>query len=939
MGENQLLDLLRRELVTAVRDAAARTAGDLTALGPDPALAGTAFADRALAPVNPALNPVLAAFSLLTGENAQIRGWREDGATGLAYVVRADSAVAAVTIVPGGRLTLRAAGFGAGRTVRLPVGDGFELTLTATTEAGEAVVAFDTDGPPDLARLGGGDRIEFALARATPMDRIGVEGGPSVELGTVSAGGWFANGSRGGHLTIERGRVALAPGFLSGLLPIDLTFPLDLDLKVEPGAGLTLGGSPVLRTRVAGGKGRWLDLELGVAGTELAVSFRTAVDVQLPGSPVGVRADGIGLRLPVSLRPGTPLLPRGIEGVEPQGAAVTVDLPVVGAAGTLARVGDDLAGALAARVPPMSASAYGVLTPARDGRPLSLLVIMGATFPPPGVQIGLGFAISGLGGVVGINRRIDRDAMLRAVTDGTAAQLLFPHDPVGGGAAAVRALPAVFPPARGSVVAGPMFQISWGNGRIVTLSAAVLLESATQVRVTVLGKLTVALPDPQAPLVFLQATFAGIIDTAEPSVLFVASLAGSHIVGVPLSGDVLLLTRGGRDPEFVLSAGGFHPAFRPPRGAPPMRRLAMDLSPYPWIQLRCDAYFALTSNTMQLGAKLELAAEVAGCGLRGWFQFDALVQYSPFRFLADMSGGIALRALGRTLIGVSLALHLEGPAPYYAKGRGSIDLFFFDVSFDFEVGWGAPAPEPVANIDVGGELRRALADPAAWRSRGSAPAGVVLTERGRKDLSDARAADPFGAVTVTQRTVPLGIDIDRFNGVRVAPQRWTIVGGQFGAGAPARPVENRADFAPGQFRAAATDDEALTSPAFVPLPAGVDLFPAGRVDADRRAASLDWEESVLADDIPVPVRGPAGPAVDGQRVHVLISRMRSRHRAWWTPPPTQIVRLRSRPPAATAFRWSMTAGPEPDAVTELEMTQRIGGAGDLMTVEAWEVSR
>lgn len=33
-------------------------------------------------------------------------------------------------------------------------------------------------------------------------------------------------------------------------------------------------------------------------------------------------------------------------------------------------------------------------------RPLSLLVIIGAVFPLPGVQLGFGFAVTGIGGVV-----------------------------------------------------------------------------------------------------------------------------------------------------------------------------------------------------------------------------------------------------------------------------------------------------------------------------------------------------------------------------------------------------------------------------------------------------------------------------------------------------------------------------------------------------------
>jgi len=113
----------------------------------------------------------------------------------------------------------------------------------------------------------------------------------------------------------------------------------------------------------------------------------------------------------------------------PNGAGVALELPIITGSGALSLIngGPDIAGALAVRIPPMSASAFAVLSPARADTPLSFLAILGATFPPPGIQIGFGFAVSGVGGVVGVNRRIDREALIRAVSDGSVAQLLFSH--------------------------------------------------------------------------------------------------------------------------------------------------------------------------------------------------------------------------------------------------------------------------------------------------------------------------------------------------------------------------------------------------------------------------------------------------------------------------------------------------------------------------------
>ncbi|GGB92155.1 DUF6603 domain-containing protein [Cellulomonas carbonis] len=956
---DRLLELLAREWLSALHDAAARLTDRLATLGPDPAFDGTPFAGRVLARVDDLGGvPVLALVATLvggtpSGPHVAVHGWRDapapDSPRGLALVVASGGpAVLAVTVVPGEprAVVLRAGGLTGGTAAVVGLPSGATLQVSGTTSA-ELAAAVLGDGAPPTPAAAVGDRVEITLERAGPGPVWGLPGGPSVRLGAVSAQvtvAVTADGvARSADLALEGGEVLLAPGFLAALVPMDLTFPLDLDLRAAPGTGATLGGSPSLSARLPGpGAAPWLDVVVDVVdaadGPRAQVTLTTAVDVDLPAVPVHLRAEGLGLALALPLRPGpgfTPA-PDAVRGAEPTGAEVAVSVPVVSGAGVLRRRGADLVGALAVEIPPMSASAFAALTPAADGRPLSLLVIMGATFPPPGVQIGFGFAVMGLGGVIGINRRIDRDALLRAVADGSAAGLLFPADPVGAGERALEVLPAVFPASRGSVVAGPMFRLGWG-GQVVTLSVAVLVESGVDDRLTILGTIVVALPDPAAPIVLIRATFAGLIEPTVPSVTFLASLEGSHIVGAPLTGDIFLLTRGGPDPELVLSAGGFHPAFRVPAGVPVLRRLSLDLSPVPWIELRCEAYVAVTSTTLQLGARLELVAEVAGCGLRGWLAFDALLQLDPFRFVADVSGGLALRAFGRKLLGVQLALHLEGPAPYLARGRGSIDIFLFEVSLDFEVGWGRPAAPLTPAPDVGAALRAALADPAAWRSRGDPPRGVVLTDAAREALGAASVVDPYGSVTVQQTRVPLGVEIGRLDGRPVPTQRWDLVGARLRDGEPARTSPLRADFPPAHFLAPASDDEALATPAFLPLVSGATLTPEPATGAPLRPVDLSWEERVIVQDLPVPVRAGLGDVTGLDALSAVLVATSVDDGVWW-PEPEVVVEVVPAPPAVAVSTWSMATADVRPEQTVLEMEQALGGFGDLVAVEAWEVA-
>jgi hypothetical protein len=706
---------------------------------------------------------------------------------------------------------------------------------------------------------------------------------------------------------------------------------------------VSLGGSSELRTHLGGSDGGVdlvLDVGVGPAGVTVAAGVRTPLEVALPGVPVKIRFADLGLQVPYSFGPGGVLGFQAPAALDPTGVGVKLDLPVISGSGLLRHPpnSDGYAGGLSVKLPPLSATAFGVLNPPHGDEPLSLVALLSATFPPPGIQIGFGFAVTGLGGVVGINRRVDRNALLRAVTDGSAAALLFPTDPSRAADAVVGALGSIFPPARGSFVVGPMLQISWG-GRMVSAQVAVLTEASRQVRLTILGKIVVAMPDPEAPLILLQATFAGVIDPGEPSAVFVASLAGSHIVGLPLTGDLCLVTRGGGDPTFVLSAGGFHPAFSPPRGVPPMSRLGMDLSPNPLIDLRVEGYFALTTNTVQFGAKVELVAEVADCGLRGHLQFDALVQWSPYlAFIAEMSAGIAVEFAGEELAGIHLDLRLSGPTPWHVRGSGKIDLFLFDVSFPFEVEWGSPPPLPKAAPDVHAELVRALSAREAWtvhRSRQRVP--VTLSLPADDALSSGTLVDPNATLTARQRRVPLGLDIERLDRTPVARQRWDIVSGQLGRDRPtALGQEVTEQFAPGEYLPL-SDDEALGERSFKPFRAGAELQTGAKPRPVPRATSIDFIEDVVADDPPPVLVLP--PFVLIHEVELLLATT-LRHPRWWEPPPEKHrIAVLASAPVTVASGWALRArSGAPIAASLAVLRQQPAVRADATLVEQWELA-
>lgn len=977
-----MLQLLRSRLVALLDEArkAAEQAVQLeTLIAAGEPWTGTALEGRLLTAIesatstNPLTARVLEALAKLeevTGATAEggLFGWDPDptgGAEprGVAYALRIENdgsgrqlAAALALTAPGGvpRLSIVASGSIEDLSAELPLDENWTLRAGART-AGTLDVSIAAEGDPIVAPgTSDGDVARLDLSRKSSDD----DDEPGISLGAVelSAVTEIAPGGKPGltgRLAIHDGAVRLAPGDLSKILPALGPIPLDLDVGLDSARGVDVSGSTTLSAQLpvaasipgisAGPLDITLEPGVGTGGFSVQVGVAAGLAFELPGVPIELDLKGAGIELPFSLGDGEALGfdPSKLVPKPPTGAGVELALPVINGAGSVDRdPSGEYSGLLAVVLPPLSVNAFGLL----GLQPLSFLVILGATFPLPGIQIGFGFAITGLGGVVGVNRRVDRDALSRAVTDGTAASLLFPTDPSEDAERVMAALPGIFPPAPGRAIVGPMFQISWG-GRLLSASVALLLELPDPVRISILGKLLLAVPDPELPLVQIQVTFFGSVDPGEPSISFLASLSGSSIAGIPLTGDVFFLTRGGQDAEFVLSAGGFHPQFARPRGVPELARLGMDLSPAPFLDLRCAAYLAVTSNTVQFGARVDLVAEIADCGLRGHLAFDVLVQLQPLHFVADVSIGIAVEVFGETLAGIDLSLTLEGPAPWRARGRGSVDLFLFSASFDFDETWGQPPPTPLSTPDVARLLADAIRAPDAWKASPPDPAAspVQLTDAAAHALARGTVVHPHGSLRVHQRVVPLGITIERFNRLAVAPQRWDV-------GAPAlgqdRPVdatlEEREQFAPGQFLAL-TDAEQLSRPAFESFRVGLGFVAAGITDAKARPADIDYEVKVIATDTPAqPMQLDIGALLMPAQTVVAAG---IEHPLWWDQP-VEGVTVEASPTFAVADAWSFTQAPDiqPAGDTATEWHQAVAAVEEadphrrIGVVEAWEVA-
>lgn len=861
MDPRALWNEVTRQLSALAGDAAQQLAQQLPEMVPEPSVAGTVLDQRLLSVVDrlPPGNSLVELVREILGDldaasPVRLHGWqRAPGAPlGVALAVRHATGIAVLAVTPGGPVFDVVVTPGADVPVQRSAGPWTAATRVAAPTGWDAAVGPGLPAPAPagtatvtLTRSG---HLQAGLGTGPGLSVEGLEIRISATPTTPAAV----------EFELRDVRAAVLPEVLARLLGTSSSTamasrgpgPVTLTARANRTAGLhfpTTGSPRVdlpLRIDVPGVRTRGAELELRTDGGRLRLGLLLSVAAELPALPLKVSIDRAGVDLPVALSPATRLgLEPDPEDVFPEGIGTDLTLPPVSGGGVVRRTADDgYAGLISVDLGFLRLQATALFRPPMNGAPTSFLVLLAAHFPPPGIQLGLGFAIDAVGGLVGINRRVEVEALRRLVSDGNADRVLFPDDAGSRAGQIVESLSQAYPVAPGRFLIGPMLRLTWGN-RLVSLSCGLVLEAPAPVRAVLLGRLLVSVPDPVVPLIRLQASVFGRIEPDVPLVELLVSLEGSWIVGLAVRGEIYLLVRGGQDPLFILSAGGFHPRYTRPPGVPALRRLSLDLAPGGGFGIRMEAYFAVTSNTVQFGGQVHLQAMIAGCGVEGWLGLDALFIFDPvFAFSVRVRAGVAVRAFGRRLASVGLDFTLEGPAPWHAFGTGSISVLFWDVELDFDVHWGAPpARGALPGRDPADPLREAIAKPAAWTAERPAGerTGLTFTAAATKEIAGGTLVHPDSSLRVTQAVLPLGVPIGRFERRPIPEQTWTVA--SLTAGTPLEPrgLPSLPDrFVPGEFFDL-TEEQQLSSPAFVTHAAGlrmttddVHLGPGHRV-ADR----------------------------------------------------------------------------------------------------------
>ncbi|MEV6911465.1 DUF6603 domain-containing protein [Amycolatopsis sp. NPDC051071] len=675
----------------------------------------------------------------------------------------------------------------------------------------------------------------FAEFEIKGLEFVFTPGGADGFIGKLIPGGGF---TVGGDLVVG---ISHANGFyFRGSANLEARIPTHFKLGPLEIQGLTISASP--------------------SGDGIPIGLGTTFKAEL--GPITAVVEQIGLTADLAFKPGNdgnlgPVdLSLGFK--PPKGVGLSVDAGIVSGGGYLYFDPErgEYAGALELEFSGLvELKAIGLITTrmpdGSDG--FSLLIVIATEFGGGGIQLGFGFTLLGVGGVLGLNRRMDFAALLDGVVSGGIESVMFPKDVIANAPRIISDLRRFFPPEEGRFLIGPMAKIGWGTPALVTVSLGVIVEIPPG-NIAILGVLKCVLPSEDVALLVIQVNFIGALQVDKSRLWFYAQLFDSRILTMTIEGGMGLLVDWSDNADFVLSVGGFHPSFKPPPlpfPVPP--RLSVDILNSPGRLIRVSGYFAVTSNTVQFGAKAELRLGFGGFGIEGHLAFDALFRFSPFSFIIQISAGVSLKAFGVGVFGIDLDFQLEGPSPWRAHGRGSISLLFFEISADFDISWGEERDTALPPVEVLGLLENEVRKTEGWQTRlpagGTAP---LVTLRQLPETGDP-VLHPLGSLFIHQRAIPLDIRIDRVGAQRPSD------GKRFGfAPVPGKGLERASitgdKFAMGQFQD--SDDAAkLSRAAYEDQNAGIELTAEKGAIASPRVVrrSARYELYIVDNEPPEPV--------------------------------------------------------------------------------------
>jgi uncharacterized protein DUF6603 len=487
--------------------------------------------------------------------------------------------------------------------------------------------------------------------------------------------------------------------------------------QFAPGRVITADGHPVEKAAPADpgapptkASGKWLNVgqtfgplrieRIGMQYADGTLIF--ALDADIDFGPLTLSLEGLGVGSPLNaFSPAFTL----------DGLGLSYSVPPLEIAGGMRRVPDSslaqgvayqFDGQLVVKAENFSIAAIGSYAQLATGLPsLFVFAVLEATLGGPPA-----FFVTGLMGGFGFNRSLvlpDQDEVasfpLLALA-GAPAPGAAPYDPaqilqaLEGSTALGGVTKAWITPKAGEywLAAG----LEFTSFELVNTSALLVAQFGGELNFALLGRSTMQLPLSSAGLgtfAYVEMMIRVVVQPTQGFFAATAILSDNSYVLTPecrLTGGFAFYLWFGDNPDagqFVLTLGGYHPAFQIPANFPRVPRLGYNWAVSDTVSVKGTAYFALTSSCAMGGGGLEVLFHDGD--LRAWFtaQADFLISWHPFWYDARISVSIGvsyrlnLLFCHKTIsLSIGADLHMWGP-PTGGVVRVDLAVVSFSVRF------------------------------------------------------------------------------------------------------------------------------------------------------------------------------------------------------------------------------------------------------------------
>lgn len=254
--------------------------------------------------------------------------------------------------------------------------------------------------------------------------------------------------------------------------------------------------------------------------------------------------------------------------------------------------------------------------------------------------------------------------------------------------------------------------IRFSTFKLIDSFALLAIQFGNQFEIDLLGMSTLVVPPPEeegdtvTPLAEVQMALKATFAPDEGFFGIQAQLTANSFLfsrACHLTGGFAFFTwfkdgyLGGRAGDFVITLGGYHPAYRKPAYYPDVPRVGFNWQVSKEFSIKGEMYFALTGNALMAGGGLQALWD--GGALKAWFLIgaDFLIAWKPFFYDAsvyvDIGFSLTFNLFGTHTITLELGadLHIWGPE---FSGVARLHILFFTITIHFGAD-AAPQPMPL----------------------------------------------------------------------------------------------------------------------------------------------------------------------------------------------------------------------------------------------------